>query len=312
MIQRAADTDVAERLLQGVDRIGDDARARHGEDRRVAGAQLLHLRDRRAGDDVDAPRAELRGAGARIGDRAEDEPLGRRLAAPVVGVGLEHDPLAALPFHEAVGSGAERLARERVHADLRVGARQDVQAGEVEDQRRERGFRRDLDRLGIDDACALRRPQVGVDRAPLVGELGVDRELHVLRRQRIAVVELHAAPQGEAPRRRIRVLPADGQHRLEPQVGPGEVDEGVVEMNHHVVRHHGLRALVRRVEREGSSPNAITHWSFAWTGAGTIRPSTMMSRAFRSAFTVGLLRRRDRHGCITGDRTSAVCWKCST
>ena len=273
----------------------------------------VHLRNRRAGDDVDAPRAEFRGARARIGDRAEDEPLRHRLAAPVIGVGLEHDPLAALPFHEAVGSGAERLRRERVHADPRVGAGQDVQAGEVEEQRRKRGLRRDLDRLGIDDARALRRSQVCVDRAPLVGELGVDRELHVLRRQRIAVVELHAAPQSEAPRRRIRVLPADGQHRLERQVGPGEVDEGVVEMDHHVVRHHGLRALVRRVEREGLVAERDHPLVLRVDGrrhdqaehdddqgvpkclhAGS--PSPWIDASIRSVVI--------RHGCITGDRTS--------
>src|ERR1041384_1980488 len=68
--------------------------------------------------------------------------------------------------------------------------------------------------IWVDDARALGRAEIRVDAAALVRELGVDGELHVLRRQRIAVVELHATPQVKAPCRRIRVLPAHGQHRL--------------------------------------------------------------------------------------------------
>ena len=198
VVQRLADALVGERRLGGVDPEGHRARGRHGER-----ADDLHLVGRHVGDDVHL--APLQGRQPRevVGDRLPDDPLDRgRLAAPAppFPVGLHHQPVVLHPLDESVGAGADGLAGQLLGALVAGEARRiDVAAHLRHAHRHQRIglLGGDAEGRGVDD---LRPPRWSRSRTVTTvlprHEVALVDGLHVLGRERRAVVELHARPRG--------------------------------------------------------------------------------------------------------------------
>ena len=118
----------------------------------------------------------------------------------VVGVALEHEPLAERPFRQLEGAGADRVLAEvgAVLVDLLLGHgvgevdRHDVEEGGV----RPRQLEHDRVRIGHLDARD-RAEEAGAGALRGGVQHALDRILDVLGRQLAAVVELHAGAQLE-------------------------------------------------------------------------------------------------------------------
>src|SRR5947207_2551664 len=198
-------------------------------------------------------------------------------------VGIHHEPLVLHPFHEAIGARADRAARQLLDAVVGGEARgQDLRAHLGHAHRDERvgllgddanhGRVGDLD--GLDGREARRHHRLARLQVPL------ERGLDVLGGERRPVVELHALPERELPRRLVDVLPRGGEPRLElergvpPRQRVVEVDEvvhgedlgraprihggGLGRLRDHEVRGLGRRRC--RHEEQGERGREDLHW----------------------------------------------------
>ena len=146
--QRLLDERVVERRPLAVHRQDVEPgveRARHP--RGGVGVHALLLIGRELGDDVDLALEQRGDARRRLGDGADDPAVDVDLAAPVVGVGVEHGLVVLHPRHEAHGPGADGLGVEGVVAHrLQVLLRHDLAAVERQPRGQER-----VGLLGVDD-----------------------------------------------------------------------------------------------------------------------------------------------------------------
>ena len=187
--------------------------ARHPRGR-VAGHPLA-LVGRELGDDVHLALEQGRDARRRLRDRPHGPAVDLDLAAPVVGVGLEHRLVVLHPGAEAHRAGADGLGVEGVVADrLEVLLRHDLPAVEREPrgQQRIRLLGRDHERVRVRRLDLLDRGEHGGHHGlggRVVGPL--DAGLGVGGGERITVVELHALPQLEPPRGLAVELPLGGE-----------------------------------------------------------------------------------------------------
>ncbi len=165
-----------------------------------------------------------------LGNDLPHEALHRRRLAPVAVVGLEDHLDAGVHRSEAVRAGADGRLLESVVSDLldvllghdpaRAGRRRGVEGQKV----RPRLLQPKAHAVGVDDVHA---------GDPVLQQLGrgaavaLERELHVLRGERVAVVEHHALSQHE-----LVAEPIPG-HR--PRLG---------ERRRHAVARHGLHHRV--------------------------------------------------------------------
>src|SRR5258705_2802209 len=84
-------------------------------------------------------------------------------------------------------------------------------AREALDQDRVRLAGHDVDRVGVDHVGPLDGAEAAVDLVHALGNKAIDGELHRLRVERLAVVELHALAELELPGERVDAAPGDGQ-----------------------------------------------------------------------------------------------------
>ena len=206
-------------------------------------------------DDGEPPRLELGRARERLGDDAHHQRVGRRGAAPVVGVAREQEVVVVLPGDEPPGAGSppHRLVRSGRGNDARHGHRQEF----GEDGERLRELERDRAVAQHGDAAHVARAASGVvlragDRVEGPGAAppappaarGAGREhaqqarAHGVRRERRPVVELDASSQVKhVPHPPAVNRPAVGERGLQLSVGV-EPGEPVVGQGHHLPRGH--------------------------------------------------------------------------
>src|SRR6266581_1934574 len=151
---------------------------------------------RHVADQIHPARLDLGDLGGHLRDGADDEVLERGLAAPVAVEGLQADVLVALPLDELPrprpdgGRGAERVVADLLEVLLGDDGKEDQPL----EQERERLVGDEVNRVGVDDADVLDGADVAVLGLLLLLLAGLrhplDRELHVLGGQRVAVVEL--------------------------------------------------------------------------------------------------------------------------
>ena len=230
------------RRVQGEVRSGD--LGRRGGVAGLGQPGRVHLRDGKG--DVDL--AGLQGPDPVCGPRVEGEldAGGSGFGAPVVGIALDHDPLALLVLDQAEGARPHRLGgvgAGGVDARARVG--QHLGDAEVGDGRGE------IDRHGVDDLggvgpCAELASAGSRDPVEQTG-------LHGRRVERFAVVELHAGPDVEPPRVRCDEVPFLRQQGLELQVR-GQPDQRLD--GAHVERGHADAAAGRGVVVVGGEAHA--------------------------------------------------------
>ncbi|NUN51967.1 MAG: AAA family ATPase, partial [Planctomycetaceae bacterium] len=188
-------------------------------------------------------------------DRPQDHPVDVDLAAPVVGVGIEDRAVVLRPRPEAHGPRADRLLAEDLRAHrLQVLLGHDLSAVERQARRQVR-----IRLLGVDDQRRRIRSLDAVDGREDGVHPGLGRrvvrplqaELRVGRAERIAVVELHARPELEDPRRLALHAPLGGQAlgELAVRVAARQVVEDV-ERRADVVR----RRVHVRIERGHVAP----------------------------------------------------------
>ena len=157
----------------------------------------------------DAARAQHGHAGGRLGHFHEHEPLPVRRRAPVVLDGLVDDPVAAHVLDELPRPGADRAAARRrprpalsmCCLDWMNADRGEEALGHLVAEGHERLLEAQGDRVRVLDLHALDQPELRGQRVrrALLRERG-EREPHVVRRQRAAVVELDALAEVEGPR----------------------------------------------------------------------------------------------------------------
>ena len=157
-VQRLAHARIVERLLLGVVGVIADIEPllAHQVDRRV----LLHRRDVGrigVGHHLALARLELLIADRRVGGDREHQIVERRLAAPIVGVGLVADHRVLLVVDQLERPGADRLqiqllGRARLHHLLGILRRHDRGEvhGEIGDERRLWRAQGELDRVVVD------------------------------------------------------------------------------------------------------------------------------------------------------------------
>ena len=181
-----------------------------------AGQPELRIRLDRGRFDADHQVADVRLAGLQhreprraIGDALEHQGLDRRLLAPVLLVGLEHElEPRALP-HEPIGPEAHGLALEAVLADfLEVFLGDDPGgagggAGVEHQEVRPRLVEHEADPVRIGDLDRLHPIVQELRRRAFVTH---EAELHVLGGERIAVVEFEPLAQLELPGEPVRAL----------------------------------------------------------------------------------------------------------
>ena len=172
--------------------------------RRLEGqpGRLLQLLGQLAADrvgDVHLAPLERGQAGGLVGDHAQHEAFHARALAPVLFEGLEHQLHARGEGDELVGAGAHRRLLEPLVADLlHVLARHDPpRAGGVGVEGQEVGpglLEPDAHAPGIG---RLHRGDAVLQRLDRGAAVALQRELHVVRRQRVAVVEERTFPEDE-------------------------------------------------------------------------------------------------------------------
>ena len=187
-----------------------------------------------------------------IADDPVDDPvhIGPALEE-IVRVPLKQDVLRPLVFLQDVGAGADNIldvARMRLRI-LAVAV--DVLRNDRHDRGRHRQRQRRMRMLQLDDdGVSVRRFDAG-DRAQrglerMVGLLGLDREFHVRRGDRLAVVKFRVRAQLEGHRLAVRRgRPAFRQVRMDFPVGVGP-DQGGEDVR--ARRHRRNTGLDRRVE----------------------------------------------------------------
>ena len=177
---------------------------------------------------VDLPGAERRDDVRLVGNDPENDLVHiRQPFLEVLRVAREHHLLLDLPVLQHEGARAERrLVEIAVPLDPRLA---DDEAPEPAERRQEPGewlLRHELHGVAPRRLDPVDRDEVGLARRPL--EEPVERELHVGRRQLLAVVELHALAQLERPDQAVTAhLPRLGELRDGLHVGV-ETDELVV------------------------------------------------------------------------------------
>ena len=229
-----------------------------GDERRGPQRQpgrALHLLAQLAGHgvgDVDLAALEHGQPGGGVGDPLEHQALHARRLAPVPVEGLEHQLHAGRDGDEAVGPGADRRLLEAVLADLldvlarndprRPGGRGRVERHEV----RPRLLEPEADAPGID---RLDRGHPLLQRLRGDAPVALERELHVVGGDGLAVVELRPLPQhelvDEPVRRRGPGLGQAGRHVLARQ----RLHEGIVQGVQEQEGRDQARRLGRLVER---------------------------------------------------------------
>ena len=166
-------------------------------------------------DDVDVAGLERRDAQVLV--RIGHEPDLRRpglAGAVILGKALERDRHAALAGLEDVRAGADGLVGIGVAGDL--GQDRRVIAGKKMRKRRARRLQDDAHGSRIENLDALNDVEIGAqERRPFRVLDQADRELHVLRRYRRAIVEFGVAAELEDVRGRAVRRPALGQLGLQ-------------------------------------------------------------------------------------------------
>ena len=133
--------------------------------------------------------------------------LGHAIGAGAVGVAGGIAATAGLGGQHGLGTVGPRPAP--VH---------DPCIGQDARQQRHRLVQHDVDRVFINASHAAHAGQHGAQRAPSAFQ-ALQRELHVIGRERAAVMKAHALAQMEAPDDRGEQFPALGQRRFDLQPG---------------------------------------------------------------------------------------------
>ena len=208
-------------------------------------AQLLGERPANGVDDVHLAALERGQPRGLVGDDLEDEPANARPLAPVLIERLQHDVHPRRGGDELVGARAHRRLLEAVLANLldvflgndpaRPGGRR-VEGEEI----RPRLLQAEPNACGIHDLdgghAFFQRPGGGA-------AVAVERELHVLRGDRLPVVEAGAAAEDELVRERVlRDGPGLGEARRQELARHG-LGEGIVQRVVDHVRRDDPRRL---------------------------------------------------------------------
>ncbi len=212
---------VVERRLLGVENHEEGAQA----------VDLLHLNiprrlklrnhvGRHVRREFQGTRLQLCHAGGVFRDASKDQTLDCRRSPPVVGERLQRDPVATLPADERVRTGSRRARVKALVAHLLDHPlRDDRDQSKAAKKGSVRLAKLDLHRLPVDcfDQChALRvNPMV---RFTVRRAHSLQREHHVIDRQRITIVERHALPDLQPQRCVVDVRVFFGKERLELEV----------------------------------------------------------------------------------------------
>ena len=174
--------------------------------------QARHFMHRNVVDEIGLARLQRREARRVLGDFLENDFFDRRLAAPIVVVAGENHVAAALIADEFVGAGADRIFVELV-AEFIAGdfAENETVLQAIEKNRQrllgDENHRQVVRRLDFGYVFEVRRLQAA---AFFIAHF-LNRERHVLRRQRRAVMKLDALSQLERPLVALE-LPRLGEH----------------------------------------------------------------------------------------------------
>ena len=215
MVDRLADQRVVGRRDVGIEEAEHAAKSARGAD--VGGP--LHAVDqlrRQRGDEIGFAGVEQRDARRALGLCPEGDGLDLRLGSPVGRIGLELDMHAFLPFHEPVGTAADRLPAETgLAAGLHVVLRREEEEKSGGCRRRRiRAVGHDVEGERINRHHLLDVVHVA-GRHPLVALEGLHAELSDFRIDFLAVGEFEAWPEVEAPAVGRPALPLVAQARLE-------------------------------------------------------------------------------------------------
>ena len=201
----------------------------------------LHRVGRHVLHDVDLARQQGGHARAELGNEAEGHAAGIGRALPVVGIALEHQPLVPLPLHELERPGADGLLGQLGRPQLLEGlGRHDerVRRRRAVDQVRPRLLGDEAHRVVVDDHDFLDEAPVRGGREVRLGgriEGEVDGGLHRGRRERLAVVELHARRSLNSQVVSLTIFQLGGQHRLGLEGLAVTIEQTVVDVLEHVV-----------------------------------------------------------------------------
>jgi hypothetical protein len=227
--------------------------------------------------------ARSRRARGLVGQALEDEPLDARDLAPVALEGLEGDLDPRREADHPVGTGADgRLLEALLAHGLDVLSRHDPagagRRGAIErDEVRPRLLETELDAPGIDEADLL---HLVFERRREGAAIALERELHVVRRHRVPVVEADAVPEQELVHEPVR------RHR--PRLGEGGRARA---------GGHGLEErIVERVEHQEGRDRALV--------VGGIQPARGQREVHRPGHLPGrrrIGRRRRPRGDGEGD-----------
>jgi len=281
-------------LARVVERQVDDAQARHlahlhalvlAQPRQVGGRDLV--------DELHIAGQQRGGARAVVDDHAVGHALPVRLLAPVALVALELDAVAQAVGGDAEGAGADGRApgvevlRRRVLMRLAV---EDADVGQVHRQQRVGTVGAEADGVGVHHDHLADGADHRGEGGGRIGHVGdaADGEGHVLRREGVAVVEGHAAPQAELPQVRLDGGPGFRQARhhpglrigvdqpVEDHVRDGVVGRKLVEMRvqagHRGAHRHGERLRRgRQRHRAGQRQRRKGHAHFRLSVPGAPR-----------------------------------------
>jgi hypothetical protein len=187
------------------------------DDRRIGHEALERVR-RHVEDQVDTAGAQLEHLGGTIGDDTEHDPRELGRAAPVVGVGVQHDLASHVPALEREGTAADGRPVQRLRAVHRHdrGAR----VRQMREQRGEGRLADDVDRVrvdGADLAHGTEQPAAGRWRVRL--EQALERGHHGGGIEDTTIVEGDALTQVHAQRGGVGVTPRDRETRPDLALG---------------------------------------------------------------------------------------------
>ena len=233
--------------------------------------ELLGHRPRHEIDQVDLPALHRGGARGLVGDGAEDQPLHRGRLAPVALEGLEHHLHAWIERNEAIGAGPDRPLLEALLADLlevllrddpgRSRCRGAVEGHEV----RPRLLQHDAHASRVRGLDLLDAILEQLGRRALVA---LERELHVVGGDRLAVVEVGVLPQHEVVHEPVaRHRPGLGEARSRHRARHG-LHHCVVEGVEH---EKGFRLRGIEPARGQRHVNAPGHGAFGGGGGLSVK-----------------------------------------